>query len=158
VLRAGDARETFGTRFPGEYVMTAVVRMLDAVTKKIHEQVDVGYEVVSAATEIAEHVLAYVRTAVRSGDAGQTVPVNSNDNDGWRSHVHLLDSRPAQRVDPLDGHQDESRGGAEAWPGAHHPVSEYRAHRRAETTTVDAGSPGLLGRADSGDYCGASAA
>jgi hypothetical protein len=46
----------------GEYVMTAVARMLDAVAKKIHEQVDVGYEVVSTATEIAEHVLACVRT------------------------------------------------------------------------------------------------
>ena len=62
VLRAGDAHQIFGTRFPGEYVMAAVARLLDAVANELHERVDVGHDVVSAATEIAEHVLAYVET------------------------------------------------------------------------------------------------
>jgi hypothetical protein len=60
VLRAGDAEQIFGTRFPGEYVMSSVARLLEAVAIKIHEHVDLGHDVVSAATEIAEHALAYV--------------------------------------------------------------------------------------------------
>jgi hypothetical protein len=60
VLRAGDAEQIFGTRFPGEYVMTSVARLLEALAYQMSEHVDVGHEVVSAATEIAEHVLAYV--------------------------------------------------------------------------------------------------
>lgn len=60
VLRGGDAHQIFGTRFPGEYVMVAVARLLDAVAHEIRDQVDVGHDVVSAATEIAEHVLSYV--------------------------------------------------------------------------------------------------
>jgi hypothetical protein len=60
VLRAGDAEQIFGTRFPGEYVMTSVARLLEAIAHKIDEQADLGHEVVSAATEIAEHALAYV--------------------------------------------------------------------------------------------------
>jgi len=60
VLRAGDAEQIFGTRFPGEYVMISVARLLDAIANKIRHHADLGYEVVSAATELAEHALAYV--------------------------------------------------------------------------------------------------
>ena len=60
VLRAGDAEQIFGTRFPGEYVMTSVALLLEAVAHKIREHVDLGHEVVSAATDIAEHVLDYI--------------------------------------------------------------------------------------------------
>jgi len=60
VLRAGDAEQTFGTRFPGEYVMTSVARLLEAIAHKMDERVDLGHEVVSAATALAEHALAYV--------------------------------------------------------------------------------------------------
>jgi hypothetical protein len=60
VLRAGDAEQIFGTRFPGEYVMTSVARLLEALAHKIHQHVDLGHDVVSAATEIAEHAIAYV--------------------------------------------------------------------------------------------------
>jgi hypothetical protein len=59
-LRAGDAEQIFGTRYPGEYVMTNVARLLEALATKIHEHVDLGHDVVSAATELAEHALAYV--------------------------------------------------------------------------------------------------
>ncbi len=75
VLRAGDAEQIFGTRFPGEYVMASVARLLDAVAFKIQGHVDVGHEVVSAASEIAEHVLAYVSTDRQgSGDAARHEP------------------------------------------------------------------------------------
>jgi len=60
VLRAGDAEQIFGTRFPGEYVMISVARLLDALANEIRQQADLGYEVVSAATELAEHALTYV--------------------------------------------------------------------------------------------------
>ena len=46
--------------FPGEYVMISIARLLDALAYKVQEHVDLGYGVMSAATEIAEHVLAYV--------------------------------------------------------------------------------------------------
>ena len=75
-LRAGDAEQIFGTRFPGEYVMAGVARLLDAVANKIHGRVDLGHDVVSAATEVAEHALAYVSswTGRRSGDAARHEP------------------------------------------------------------------------------------
>jgi hypothetical protein len=60
-LRAGNAEQIFGTRFPGEYVMTGVARLLEAIANKIHERVDLGHDVVSAATEVAEHALVYVQ-------------------------------------------------------------------------------------------------
>jgi hypothetical protein len=60
VLRAGDPEQVFGTRFPGEYVMTSVARLLEALAHKIREHADLGYEVVTAASELAEHALAYV--------------------------------------------------------------------------------------------------
>jgi hypothetical protein len=68
VLRAGNAEQTFGTRFPGEYVMTGAARLLETLARKIHEHVDLGHEVVAAATDIAEHVLAYVSTDQQGGN------------------------------------------------------------------------------------------
>jgi hypothetical protein len=62
VLRGGDAERIFGASFPGEYVMASVARLLEALAFKTREDVDLGHEVVSAATDIAEHVLAYVST------------------------------------------------------------------------------------------------
>jgi hypothetical protein len=59
-LRASDAEQIFGTKFPGEYVMSSVARLLEALAYKMREHVDLGYEVVSAATELAEHALAYL--------------------------------------------------------------------------------------------------
>jgi hypothetical protein len=60
VLRGADAEHIFGARFPGEYVMIGIARLLDALAYKIQAHADLGYGVVSAASEIAEHVLAYV--------------------------------------------------------------------------------------------------
>jgi hypothetical protein len=60
LLRASDAEQIFGTRFPGEFVLAGVARLLDAVANDLREHVDLGEAVVSAATEVAEHVLAYV--------------------------------------------------------------------------------------------------
>ena len=60
LLRTGDAEQIFGTRYPGEYVMTGVARLREAVAARIRERVDLGHEVVSAATEIAEHALDFL--------------------------------------------------------------------------------------------------
>ena len=60
VLRAADAEQIFGTRFPSEYVMTSIAQLLEAVAYKIRNHVDLGHEVVSAATDIAEHALDYI--------------------------------------------------------------------------------------------------
>jgi len=40
--------------------MTGVARLLEAVAAKIREHVDLGHEVVSATTEIAEHALDFL--------------------------------------------------------------------------------------------------
>lgn len=70
VLRHGDAEQIFGAKFPGEYVMAGVARLLETLAYKMHEHVDLGHEVVSAATDIAEHILKYVPTErQRSSDA-----------------------------------------------------------------------------------------
>jgi len=60
LLRSSDAEQVFGTRFPGEFVLVGIARLLDAVARDLREHVEVGPAVVSAATEVAEHVLAYV--------------------------------------------------------------------------------------------------
>ena len=40
--------------------MTSVARLLEAIAHKLDEHADLGHEVVSAATALAEHALAYV--------------------------------------------------------------------------------------------------
>jgi hypothetical protein len=82
LLRAADAEQIFGTRFPGEYVMAGVARLLEAVAKKIRERVDLGHEVVSAATEIAEHVFDYL--LANTGDA---TPTRHHDSRSRRGDV-----------------------------------------------------------------------
>ena len=61
VLRRADAQQVFVSRFPGEFVMSGVARLLDAVARGVREGVPLGHDVVAAATDIAEHVLAYVQ-------------------------------------------------------------------------------------------------
>lgn len=56
-LRAGSAERVFGSRQPGEYVMAATARLLDTLAARMREGGDVGHDVVSAAAEIAEHIL-----------------------------------------------------------------------------------------------------
>jgi hypothetical protein len=60
LLRRAKAQQVFASQFPGEYVMSGVARLLDALASAMRDQTPLGHEVVSASTEIAEHVLAYV--------------------------------------------------------------------------------------------------
>ena len=60
MLRAGDAEQIFGARFPGEFVMSSLAHLLEAIAHANDTHIDLNHDVVSAATEIAEHVLAYV--------------------------------------------------------------------------------------------------
>jgi hypothetical protein len=59
-LRGVRAEEIFGARFPGEYVMSGIARLLDSLAREMRENDTLSHDVVSAATEISEHVLTYV--------------------------------------------------------------------------------------------------
>jgi hypothetical protein len=59
-LRGARAEQVFGARFPGEYVMSAVARLLDSLAREMRDNDTLGHDVVSAADEISGHVLAYV--------------------------------------------------------------------------------------------------
>ena len=59
-LRGTRAEQIFGTRFPGEYVMSGIARLLDSLAREMRDNDTLGHDVVSAATEMSEHVLAYL--------------------------------------------------------------------------------------------------
>lgn len=59
-LRGARAEQVFGSRFPGEYVMSGVARLLDSLAREIRDNDTLGHDVVSAASEMAGHVLAYL--------------------------------------------------------------------------------------------------
>ncbi|GAA5132963.1 hypothetical protein [Pseudonocardia adelaidensis] len=59
-LRRARPEDVFGSRYPGEYVMSAVARLLDSLAHEMRETDGLGHDVVSAATELSEHVIAYV--------------------------------------------------------------------------------------------------
>jgi hypothetical protein len=84
VLRAAGAEQILGTKFHGRYVVAGVARLIETLALEIHQDVDLGHEVVSAATDIAEHVLAYPPTdrqgsgeAAYSASTGTTAPRRS---------------------------------------------------------------------------------
>jgi hypothetical protein len=59
-LRSARAEQIFGARFPGEYVMSGIARLLDSLAREMRDNGTLGHDVVSAATEVSGHVLAYV--------------------------------------------------------------------------------------------------
>jgi hypothetical protein len=59
-LRATRAEQIFGARFPGEYVMSGIARLLDSLAREMRDNDTLSHDVVSAAAEISEHVLAYI--------------------------------------------------------------------------------------------------
>ena len=59
-LRGTRAEQIFGARFPGEYVMSGIARLLDSLAREIRENRSLSHDLVSAATEMSEHVLAYL--------------------------------------------------------------------------------------------------
>ena len=66
-LRGAHAEEIFGTRFPGEYVMSGIARLLDSLAREMREDNTLSHEVVSAASEMSEHVLAYLSRTSEKG-------------------------------------------------------------------------------------------
>jgi hypothetical protein len=58
--RGTRAEQIFGARFPGEYVMSGIARLLDSLAREMRENHDLSHDLVSAATELSEHVLAYL--------------------------------------------------------------------------------------------------
>jgi hypothetical protein len=59
-LRGTRAEQIFGARFPGEYVMSGIARLLDSLAREMRESRNFSHDLVSAATELSEHVLAYL--------------------------------------------------------------------------------------------------
>jgi hypothetical protein len=59
-LRGARAEQIFGARFPGEYVMSGIARLLDSLAREMRENSTLSHDVVSAATEMSRHVLAYL--------------------------------------------------------------------------------------------------
>ena len=59
-LRGTRAEQIFGARFPGEYVMSGIARLLDSLAREMRESRNLSHDLVSAETELSEHVLAYL--------------------------------------------------------------------------------------------------
>jgi hypothetical protein len=59
-LRGARAEQIFGARFPGEYVMAGIARLLDSIAREMRDNDTLGHDVVSAATEMSGHVLTYL--------------------------------------------------------------------------------------------------
>jgi hypothetical protein len=60
-LRGTRPEQIFGARFPGEYVMSGLARLLEALAEEMHvDNSALTREVVSAATDISGHVLKYL--------------------------------------------------------------------------------------------------
>jgi hypothetical protein len=60
-LRGARAEQIFGARFPGEYVMSGVARLLETLAYEMRiDNSALTRDVVSAATDISGHILRYV--------------------------------------------------------------------------------------------------
>ena len=59
-LRDARAEQIFGARFPGEYVIAGIARLLDSLAREMRHNDTLDHDVVSAATELSGHVLAYL--------------------------------------------------------------------------------------------------
>jgi hypothetical protein len=64
-LRGARAEEIFGARFPGEYVMSGIARLLDSLAREMRDKGTLSHDVVSAATEMSEHVLTHLPKLVK---------------------------------------------------------------------------------------------
>jgi hypothetical protein len=69
-LRGARAEEIFGARFPGEYVMSGIARLLDSLAREMRGNGTLSHDVVSAATEMAEHVLTHLPRIAKQRSAG----------------------------------------------------------------------------------------
>jgi hypothetical protein len=59
-LRSARSEQIFEARFPGEYIMSGIARLLDSLAREMRDNGDLGHEVVSAATEMSRHILTYL--------------------------------------------------------------------------------------------------
>lgn len=65
-LRLGIDMGVYRSHPPGEYAMFGLARLLDAIAFSIHIDGAVHHTVVSGATEVAHHVLAYLLPTMRT--------------------------------------------------------------------------------------------
>jgi hypothetical protein len=60
-LRAARAEQIFGSRFPGEYVMAGIARLLESLAYEMRvDDSALTRDVVLAATDMSRHVLRYL--------------------------------------------------------------------------------------------------
>jgi hypothetical protein len=59
-LRGARAEQIFGSRFPGEYIMSGLARLLDSLAREMRDNCALGHDVASAATDMSGHVLQYL--------------------------------------------------------------------------------------------------
>lgn len=59
-LRGAQAEQVFGVRFPGEYIMFGIARLLESLAREMRDNDTLGHDVVSAATEMSGHILTYL--------------------------------------------------------------------------------------------------
>jgi hypothetical protein len=59
-LRSARVEQVFAGRFPGEYVMPGIARLLDSLAREMRDNGALGHDVVSAAAEVSRHILAYL--------------------------------------------------------------------------------------------------
>jgi hypothetical protein len=59
-LRSARVEQIFAARFPGEYVLPGIARLLDSLAREMRDNGALGHDVVSAAIEASRHILAYL--------------------------------------------------------------------------------------------------
>jgi hypothetical protein len=59
-LRSARVEQVFAARFPGEYVMPGIARLLDSLAREMRDNRALGHDVVSAAIEVSRHILTYL--------------------------------------------------------------------------------------------------
>ena len=69
-LRGARAVQVFGARFPGEYVISGIARLLDSLAREMRDNGTLSHDVVSAATQMSDHVLAYLSKIGKQREAG----------------------------------------------------------------------------------------
>lgn len=72
-LRSAVTLEVYRSHPLDEYAMSGAARLLEAIARSLHVGDDVHHAVVSAAMEIADHVMTYVLRVVRAVDGERTV-------------------------------------------------------------------------------------
>ncbi|MCE3552010.1 hypothetical protein LWC33_11125 [Pseudonocardia sp. RS11V-5] len=96
-LRAARAEQIFGSRFPGEYVMAGIARLLESLAYEMRtDDSALTRDVVLAATDMSRHVLRYLPEL--------------DDATSDRPHDAESDTAPADLRDDVDAAREDGPG------------------------------------------------